>query len=159
MLNGFNQRFNLSVVCVIHKVAICQWRPLGNTFLQQAVQLVCCRLWSVCLQTSALFLHNAFRQMVRWRLHRVKLWSRSHTPSVLWMYVCARAPSYSHINNTCYPVHLTVSGFIESPLENVKIDINQGDVCLGVSVVGMQCVYCELKDDCSKTIFRCTLKY
>ncbi len=40
-------------------------------------------------------------------------------------------PSYSQINNTCYSVHLTVSGFIESPLENVKININQGDVCLG----------------------------
>ncbi len=40
-------------------------------------------------------------------------------------------PSYSHINNTCYSVHLTVSGFIESPLENAKINRNQGDVCVG----------------------------
>ncbi len=67
----------------------------------------------------------------------MKLWSRSHTPSVTTFceFMHARVhvfePSYSQINNTCYSVHLTVSGFIESPLENVKININQGDVCLG----------------------------
>lgn len=110
------------------------------------------------LSTSALFLCYAFRQMVRWRLHRV---TESHTFCFCEfmyarMHVCE--PSYSHINNTCYSVHLTVSGFIESPLENVKININQGDICLGVSIVGML-VYCELKDDCSKNIFRYTLKY
>lgn len=47
-----------------------------------------------------------------------------------FMHACVnvREPSQSHINNTCYSVHLTVSGLIESAPEDVEINKKSKDV-------------------------------